>query len=453
MNAVPSSYADACDEKQPVPDLDSVRGDSGFLRGFLLMVLLGVVAATLVGSLTGPDDNGPTLGPRAIPVEVKVVQPVSFFEVERTYTGTVAARRSSQLGFERSAIILGVNVDEGDQVTAGQSLAQLDRRQLMVQFERVKAQCDEANAMLDELRAGPRGETIAAARAVVEDLRAQVELQKRQFRRNSELVKEYATPRERLDESELGLRSAEARLLAEQKQLEELEAGTRFERIAAQLAVVTQFDQHLADLKIEIDDSELVAPFDGRIAKRYVDEGTVVAPAQPVLELVESGHLEARIGIPAAVFSELNCDRPIDVVVDGKAWPAQFARVAPNLDPMTRTRLAIFDLDPSATDRIVPGQIARVAITQRLPTNGFWLPTSSLVRSVRGLWAAYVIEVDAQGASIVRRQDVEVLQSDGQRTLVRGTLQGGDRVIAEGTHRVITAGTHRVVPGQVVSIQ
>ena len=64
---------------------------------------------------------------------------------------------------------------------------------------------------------------------------------------------------------------------------------------------------------------------------------------------------------------------------------------------------------------------------------------------MRGLWAAYVVEEDGGGRPVVRRQDVEVLHTDGQRTLVRGTLIPGDRVI--------TAGTHRVVPGQVVTIQ
>ena len=67
----------------------------------------------------------------------------------------------------------------------------------------------------------------------------------------------------------------------------------------------------------------------------------------------------------------------------------------------------------------------------------------------RGLWSAYVVTLpaspSAQGAgSRVARRDVEVLHTEGDRVLVRGMLQPGDRVIA--------SGTHRIVPGQVVRV-
>jgi RND family efflux transporter MFP subunit len=419
-------------------------GGNPLLRGFLVMVSLGVVGAALGASLTDSSTSESIAEPRKIPVEVISAEPVETFQVERTYTGTIAARRSSQLGFQRSAIIVEVMVDQGDAVRQGQPLALLDTRHLRIQYERVKAQRQEAMAVLEELQAGPRRQTIAAARATVDELKADVELQRRQFVRSNELVKDYATPRERLDEAELGLRSAEARLQAAQQRLAELEAGTRLEQIAAQSAVVAQLDQQLADLQVDIDDSRLLAPFDGRIAQRLVDEGTVVAPAQPVLELVESGELEARVGVPAAALRSLDTEQPLDVWVDEKRWPARFVRAAPELDVATRTRTVILSLDPSASDHVVPGQIARITIEQPMSTDGFWLPTAALVRSVRGLWAAYVVEA-VDGQQVVRRQDVEVLHTDGQRTLVRGMLHRGDQVI--------TGGTHRVVPGQAVTIQ
>ena len=56
-------------------------------------------------------------------------------------------------------------------------------------------------------------ETIAAARAEVQDLTSQVELQQRNFLRVSELMRQNATSNERYDEAELGVRSSQARLL------------------------------------------------------------------------------------------------------------------------------------------------------------------------------------------------------------------------------------------------
>lgn len=438
---------------EPLPRPEDVRQStttpailrSPLMRGFVVMVVLGVMGAAVGASLTDPSRNE-TLQPvpREVPVDVMSIVPVDSFQVTRSYTGTVAARRTSELGFERSAIVIAVNADEGDRVQKGQTLAQLDTRHLKVQLEQIQAQRNEAMAVLDELEAGPRQQTIDAARATVEDLEAKVELQNRLFLRSTGLVKEYAISQERVDEFELGLRSAKAQLRAAQQTLEELEAGTRKERIAAQKAVVAQLDQQLADLQIEIQDSDLLAPFDGRIAMRYVDEGTVIPPAQPVVKLVESGHLEARIGMPASTLESFIVGQSIMVTVDGNEWPATVARISPELDATTRTRTVIFELDASATDHVVPGQIVRAKMAQRLPTQGYWLPTSSLVRSVRGLWATYIVELDEDGRQRVRRQDVEVLHTEGEQTLVRGTLMPGDQVIV--------AGTHRVVPGQIVSI-
>ena len=434
------------EEETPAADIPTTHGSRPMLRGFVIMIVLGVLGLALGSSLSEADEStsAPT-APRELPVDVIAIQSVDSFDVMRTYTGTIAARRTSELGFERSAIVIAMNADEGDHVQAGQSLAQLDTRHLKVQADQIRAQRSEATAVLQELEAGPRLQTIDAARATVEDLKAKVELQDRLFQRSSELVKEYAISQERVDEFELGLRSAKAQLRAAEESLEELEAGTRKERIAAQRAVVAQLDQQLADLQIEIQDSDLLAPFDGRIAMRYVDEGTVTSPAQPVIRLVESGHLEARIGVPAAALASIEVGQSMDVTVNRQNWPATVARIAPELDAATRTRLVIFELAASATDHVVPRQIVRVRIKQRLPTQGYWVPTSSLVRSVRGLWAAYVVESNEAGEQVVRRQDVEVLHTDGQRTLVRGTLIPGDHVIV--------AGTHRVVPGQRVSIK
>ena len=37
----------------------------------------------------------------------------------------------------------------------------------------------------------------------------------------------------------------------------------------------------------------------------------------------------------------------------------------------------------------------------------------------------------------MKRKDVEILHNDGDRVLVKGTLQSGDRVIVNGTHRLV----------------
>jgi hypothetical protein len=85
-------------------------------------------------------------------------------------------------------------------------------------------------------------------------------------------------------------------------------------------------------------------------------------------------------------------------------------------------------------------------VTQTIPTEGVWLPTAALVRGERGLWSCYLLggTEPELGEDVyrVKQSFLEVLHTESDRVLVRGTLEPGDRAIA--------AGTHRIVPGQLV---
>ncbi len=442
-------------------------GQNVTLRRSLAVLSLFVVVGSLValGSrLTGAEqESAAKTQANLMPVRVQTLSAISSYRADRSYTGLVAARRASELGFERSAEVTEILVDQGQWVRQGQGLAHLDRRQLELQKRKVAAERDQAAAVLEEFRAGPRLQTIKAARGRLKDLEAQVELQKRNYKRVTELFDQNATSKSKFDEIELGLKSSQARLTVAKEELDELEAGTRTERIAAQAAAVAQLDAQLADLDIEISDSTLVAPYDGQIAKRFIDEGTVVAPAQPILKIVETSELEAHIGLPSEVASTLAPGEKFNAIVGNASWSVEVDRLLPDVDLQTRTQVVIFRFDNdlnNASDsgqvvpghvvpgqvvpgHVVPGQVVRVVVEETHSAEGFWVPTTSLVRSFRGLWAVYVVEADSSDDSQrVRRRDVEVLYTDGTRTLVRGMLVDGDRFI--------TTGTQRIVPGQQV---
>ncbi|MGB3515160.1 MAG: hypothetical protein WBA43_01800, partial [Elainellaceae cyanobacterium] len=83
-------------------------------------------------------------------------------------------------------------------------------------------------------------------------------------------------------------------------------------------------------------------------------------------------------------------------------------------------------------------------------SEGYWVPTTALVPGVRGLWTAYTVtpDEDAQEPArfIVNRQEVEILHMETERVLVRGTLQPGDRLVAEGSQRLVPGQTVRLHP-------
>ncbi len=417
--------------------------------GLLLVVGIPIAQTRLVAQET---DTAEVNNASVLSVETLTVEPVSGYEAVRTYTGEVAALRASDLGFERTGQLVEVYVQEGDRVAAGAPLAQLDIRNLQTQRQQLEADRAQALAVLAELEAGPRIEDIAAAEATVRQLEQDLELQRIQRSRREFLYEQGAISREELDEYAYGQGALQARLDEARSNLAELQNGTRQEQIQAQRAVVQQLDAAIADVDVTIQKSTLPSPFAGIVSSREVDEGTVVGAGQSVIRLVEDAAPEARIGMPTTTTSQLQPGDTQTVTLDGDRYEATVTAVLPEVDPETRTQIVVFQLDRAAVPNINPGQTVRAEIAETVPTEGLWLPTSALTQDIRGLWSAYLVvptdegenryEVRPESVEILHQESVGEAAQDGPRALVRGTLQAGDRVVANGVHRL--------VPGQQV---
>jgi len=382
---------------------------------------------------------------RILPVKTLQVEPVDSYQVSRTYTGEIAAQRTSSLGFEGSGKLVLINVTEGEQVTTGTALAKLDVSNLETQRLELLAQKAQAVALLKELQAGPRSERIAAARAAVRNLEEQLKLERTKRLRRENLYAEGAISQEQLDEVSFNSNALAARLEEAQSNLYELQAGTRPEQITAQQAVVRQLEARLADLEITIAKSTIKAPFSGTIAARLVDEGTVVSAGQAVVRLVENAKPEARIGIPTIVASELKVGSKHRLRVGQETYEAQVSSILPEVNPTTRTQTVLLSLEPSAAQVVTAGQTAHLEMSKTIPTEGYWLPTEALVQGERGLWSCYVLVEASTEASAkppqhfrIAGRTLEILHTESDRVLVRGTLQPGDTVVESGTHRLVS---------------
>jgi len=382
----------------------------------------------------------------ALAVETLTVEAVNSYDVLRFYTGEIAALRSSDLGFNRGGELVQVRVAEGDRVTSGQVLAQLDTQNLQTQRRQLEAQKAEAQARLLELERGARQEDIAAAQAEVRDIESQLQLQEQQRSRREYLYEQGAIAREQLDEFTYGADTLQARLDRANSNLNELLNGTRPEQVAAQQAVVQQLDASIADVDVNLSKSTLKAPFDGIVAGQTVDEGVVVGAGQSVVRLVENEAPEARIGMPENAASRLQTGNPVTVNLGTKRYSATVKSLLPEVDSDTRTQIVVFQLEQAALPRINPGQTVRVELTETIATGGIWLPTQALAQDIRGLWSVYVVvptESETAGEDATYQAQpkaVEILHQESNRALVQGTLQPGDRIVA--------SGVHRLVPGQ-----
>ena len=424
-----------------------------FSKYFYLLLVMGgagllllIVRPMFTSSLDSrPAETSAASQSRVLPVETIEVQLVDSYQVSRTYTGEIAALRTSNLGFSRSGEIEAVLVEEGDRTAKGQPLAQLDTQNLATQRQQLVAEKARAEAQLTELKAGARQEDIDAAKAAVRDLEQQLKLQEKQHERREFLYNQGAISREELDEYAYGEGALQARLSEARSNLEELQNGTRWEQVAAQQATVEQLEARIADIDVTIAKSTLKAPFDGIVATRQLDEGTVANAGQSVIHLIENAAPEARIGMPTKVVERLEIGSSQKLRLGLQTYTATVDSILPEVNLDTRTQVVVFNLERSAISQINPGQTVRLELVETINIEGYWIPTDALTQGIRGLWTCYVLfesnDSDSKHYQI-EQQSVEIIHQQGDRALVRGTLQPGDRLVANGTHRL--------VPGQKV---
>ena len=323
-------------------------------------------------------------------VEVQTTAPdhQSGYDVTRSFVGRLEPARSTDLGFELSGTINQIAFDEGDEVREGDVVAVLDTRALEAEKRR----------QLANRRATEADRELAA-----------LTLERRQQLRDSGHVSDQV-----LDEARLSLSRLEATL--------------------------EQIDAAVEAININLEKSVLTAPFDGTVGERLLDEGATVSPGAPVLRLLEIARPTVRIGLAPEVVDRLARDDVFQVRISDRLFDARLSGLRPDLETSTRTIETLFELE---TTDVAPqfGRLAELTLTERVKTDGFWVPTAALKEGPRGLWTLLAVVEDGPGADgegfVIRQEAVEVLTADAERAFVRGTISTDTRIVADGVHRVV----------------
>lgn len=362
------------------------RRKSSWLRGILFLILLGAAVALLLsGALMLRSPTGPIVAERApdpLKADIMQVAYADTIEVDELYSGIAEARRTSRLGFQTGGRIDTINVRIGDKVEPGATLARLDTRGL-------SAQLASANAVVEEARAGHR-------------------LALDTVQRQRTLMAQGHVSQQRVDEAAAQADTASARIDSARAQAD--------------------------TLRVQIDLARIIAPFGGTVTARFADEGAIAGPGQTILELVETGDLEARIGVPARAVANLTPGEIYLLEGDIGDVPARLRSLTGVVDLSQRTVGAVFDIDE--TSGVPAGSIVRLRMPRKMDERGFWVPLKAMTSANRGLWTVYVA-VEEGGVWRARPRLVESVYPAGDRVFVRGPVEPGERIIIDGLHRIV----------------
>ncbi|HSC89720.1 MAG TPA: efflux RND transporter periplasmic adaptor subunit [Polyangiaceae bacterium] len=301
---------------------------------------------------------------------VQVVSPVRTTWIPSVrLEGTIEAEQRSNLGFKVGGKLGPVQVRLGDQVKAGQLLARLDAVEAAAQQSAAKAQVDAAQAQL----------------MLAQDAE----------RRTSQLVKSGA-----LAEAN-GIQAEQQRALAE--------AQASSARAQLGLAGAT------------VQNHTLVAPFAGVVTRAPTTRGAVVAPGEPLFEVVDMSKLRLRGSIGEAEASLVRVGSQVTIQTDAGPAVGQVRAIVSVLDAATRRVPVEADLTPQPGLRV--GSFVRATIANDQAVEVWSLPGQALRPGSQD-----VILVEKGGVLEERVVRFSVEPSSGN-LLVQNGLVGDEHVV------------------------
>lgn len=358
-----------------IPIIGKVKHPRRWLIGLLAASSLVVGTATAY-NLVNQGASKEDITKLTVPVEAKSVT------IRITASGKVVPVQSVNISPKNPGVLGQLYVEQGDRVQKGQILARMDVGDIQSQILQSRANLAQAQAQLDQARAGNRlqeinqakarlaqaqsqlasaragnrSQEVEQAQAQVESAKAQVSLTQVRVTRYRELTRQGATSQDQLDQYVSEDQRAKASLAEAEKRFSLLQSGTRSEEIDQREAAVTEAraalillqegsrpeeiaqrqaavkaaQAQLAQVQVRLQDTLIVAPFNGIVTQKYANVGAFVTPTTSAstsasatsssIVAVAQG-LEVLAQVPEADIGRIKQGQQVEIVAD--AYPDQ----------------------------------------------------------------------------------------------------------------------------------
>ncbi|MGO4261070.1 efflux RND transporter periplasmic adaptor subunit [Lysobacter sp. TAB13] len=318
--------------------------------------------------------------PRTQPPLVRVVAVQAPDAASRSFTGIVAARVQSDLGFRVSGKVLERLVDAGQTVRRGQSLMRIDPADL-------------------ELAVNAQRQAVAAARAqAVQTTQEEV--------RYRNLLGIGAVSASAYEQAKAAADAAKAQLRAAQAQAEVARNASGY--------------------------AQLLADGDGTVMQTLAEPGQVVGAGQVVVRLAHAGPREALVQLPETLRPAVGSAGQATLFgKDAVAVATRLRQLSDAADPLTRTFEARYVLEGELANAPLGATVTiQIADGHSGGPSGLQVPVGALFDAGKGpgVWV-----INDNPAKVAWRP-VTVLRVSDEGARVTGRLKQGERIVALGAH-------------------
>lgn len=255
--------------------------------GVLIVVVLGAVA---YANLNFKRTTG---------IEVNV-EKIALRDLEAivSASGKIRPQRSVNVSAETMGKVVGLAVNEGDTVTAGQFLLQIDPRNLQTQVNRTGASLAAARSQLAETRTS------------VENARTNLKVAQDNLERQRELFKVGLTPRETMDRAESDVR------------LRQSDLAQREQSVITQETRIKQEEANVENAQFDLNKVRLVSPINGIVTRRNIEEGETVVvgtmnnAGTVLLTIADLSVIETEVEVDETDIPFIQLGQPAKITID-----------------------------------------------------------------------------------------------------------------------------------------
>jgi RND family efflux transporter MFP subunit len=204
----------------------------------------------------------------------------------------------------------------------------------------------------------------------------------------------------------------------------------------------------LESMKVDLANTQIKAPFSGKIEKTLAEVGELLNPGMPVVRLVDVNDLRIEVGVPSRYAGTLKVGDAVEFWInrdENRRFQGSISFVGSAVDPSSRT----FDVEVSFPNKDEVMKVDMVAevefVTETRP--------SSIVVSEEYLFSsgenmvAYVVDEDENGNTISREVIVKTGSIHESNVVIESGLQAGDRFIQQGSS-YLNDGTRIVITSE-----
>jgi len=388
---------------------------SNSMKRFQYLAGAAAFAAILAGGCSKSVSSS-SLGDAAHPTPVHVytvAQEVAQRRVQAA--GSLFALEESVLSAQVEGRVSEVLADVGDNVKEGQPLILIDPQELQYEVDRQRGLVTQVRA---QLGIGPNDPPPSDPKKIASIQRAAADLfdAERKYARAQEMFKGNLISQQQLDEAASRFQSTQAGYTVALQEVDRLKA----------LLVSSEASENLAEKKLR--DATIRAPFPGSIKTRDVHPGEYLRVQGPVMVLVRTDTLRARLAVPERWAGSVKDGANVDLQVEafpGETFHGRVSRINPSVAPDSRTFEAEALL-ANADGRLKPGFFVQASIPSEKEERTIFLPEGA-VNYRYGVYKVFLLN----GNHVSEHQIRPAGQTDdqrGKRFEVAEGLKPGDRV-------------------------